>query len=308
MSTSMTTELIRQLSQTGNFLISFAAASCFLAIVLGLFRGEGGLWRWFRLAGIVALLALAVVMASLAQPDRNSVVNALKNDRTMTLLGGLCGVLAGLALEGPRLGRWLRGGGYLAYAASIALLCLMVGRDRVIEPMLRGDPVAAEGKAANGSPSQGPSAGTFHVEEFCALDFMPTAMTLGPDGKLYVAGMDGVIFQNARVVRLDPPDDGSGKVRAVTVAPYLNRPFGLAFHEGDLYVSRAGQQSRAVDGRIVEEPAGSITRLSDLDGDGKYDYYDDVIVDLPGAQLPDGLHQNNGIAWRPLRHGRRAVG
>src|SRR5262249_22077866 len=64
----------------------------------------------------------------------------------------------------------------------------------------------------------------------------------------------------------------------------------------NLYVSRAGQYDVAKQGRIRQRNTGAVTRLRDLTGQGKYEVFDDIIGDLPGAHLPDGLHQNNGIA------------
>jgi len=62
-----------------------------------------------------------------------------------------------------------------------------------------------------------------------------------------------------------------------------------------LFVSRAGQFSKAINGVMVQEATGAVTRLEDLDSDGVFDFYKDIVSGLPGAQLPDGLHQNNGI-------------
>jgi glucose/arabinose dehydrogenase len=46
---------------------------------------------------------------------------------------------------------------------------------------------------------------------------------------------------------------------------------------------------------MIQERTGAVTRIKDLDQDGVFDHYEDIVKSLPGAQLPDGLHQNNGI-------------
>jgi glucose/arabinose dehydrogenase len=62
-------------------------------------------------------------------------------------------------------------------------------------------------------------------------------------------------------------------------------------------VSRSGQYAKAISGTMTWINTGAVTRLRDLDGDGVMDFYEDVLSDLPGAQGPDPLHQNNGIAF-----------
>lgn len=94
-------------------------------------------------------------------------------------------------------------------------------------------------------------------------------------------------------------DPASGAVRETQIATNLNRVHGLAFHGNDLYVSRSGQHTRARNGTLTEVNTGTVTLLRDLDGDGIMDYYHDLFDDLPGAQGPDQLHQNNGIAFDP---------
>jgi glucose/arabinose dehydrogenase len=94
-------------------------------------------------------------------------------------------------------------------------------------------------------------------------------------------------------------DPQTGAVRETHIARNLSRPHGLAFHDGELYVSRSGQFARAEAGRLVGVNTGAVTRLRDLDGDHLIDHYEDVVTDLPGAQGPDPLHQNNGIAFGP---------
>lgn len=93
--------------------------------------------------------------------------------------------------------------------------------------------------------------------------------------------------------------DSRGNIRETIVAKHLGRPHGLAFFNGDLYVSRSGQHGRAESGVMRWVNTGAVTLLRDLNGDGVADYYDDIVSGLPGAQGPDPLHQNNGIAFSP---------
>ena len=108
-------------------------------------------------------------------------------------------------------------------------------------------------------------------------------------------GVAGTIF------KLLIPESGQGRfgLQAVASSPLLYRPFGLAARNGKLYVSHSGLLGHAKNGRIEYENAGSVTELSDLDEDGTYELYHDVVTGLPGSQGPDSQHQNNGIAFGP---------
>ncbi len=137
----------------------------------------------------------------------------------------------------------------------------------------------------------------FVLEEFHRCDFFPVQIAIGPGGDLHATGYQGAALQNGLVAKL--VSDDAGHVTEIKVAPNLTRPHGLAFYDGDLFVSRSGQYARAVSGTMTWINTGAVTRLRDLDGDGQMDFYEDVLSDLPGAQGPDPLHQNNGIAFGP---------
>jgi len=136
----------------------------------------------------------------------------------------------------------------------------------------------------------------FQCTDFHQCADSPVQIAISPAGDLYATAYSGVANQYGIVLRL-VQDTNTGKVKETIVARHLNRPHGLAFWDGELYVSRSGQYARANDGQLVHENTGAITRLRDTDGDGIMDYYDDIIAGLPGAQGPDELHQNNGIAF-----------
>jgi putative membrane-bound dehydrogenase-like protein len=107
----------------------------------------------------------------------------------------------------------------------------------------------------------------------------PTSLAFGPDGRLYVAQVDG------QVLALSNTDgDGAAETR-VAYASGLASPLGLAFYGADLYVGRRG----------------GVTRLSDTDGDGLADQSASVIDGLPALR-----HQSDGLAFGP--DGRLYIG
>ena len=75
----------------------------------------------------------------------------------------------------------------------------------------------------------------FAIELFAEDLRSVRTLKLGPDGLLYAA-----LSERGRIVRLDPT---AAAPRPQTVAEGLRRPYGLAFHEGDLYV---GEEHRVV--------------------------------------------------------------
>ncbi len=256
--------------------------------------------RWshfFGAIGAALVLACAVIVGSLALPGRNCILTTwvalAQLDRTTVMAwsaGFFFGAFVAYSLVRSEL-RWTtRTALMAAYLLVVVCLSLLTLKERVslhlVNQMDTGSNALFEQKAAPG----------FSVQEYCQLSIAPTCLCVGPDQELYVAGYGGIAYQNGMVVRIDPPSDAK-QPQEVRVASYLNRVHGIAWNNGNLFVSRAGQWARAVQGKIVQENTGTVTKLQDLDGDGKFDFFTDVVKDLPGAQLPDGLHQNNGITF-----------
>lgn len=74
----------------------------------------------------------------------------------------------------------------------------------------------------------------FEIEEFATGLRGVRTLKIGPDGLLYA-----VLSRNGSVVRLDPETGGARE----DVVNGLNRPYGLAFHDGWMYV---GERNRIV--------------------------------------------------------------
>jgi putative membrane-bound dehydrogenase-like protein len=110
----------------------------------------------------------------------------------------------------------------------------------------------------------------------------PTALELGPDNELYVAGASGFIW-----VMDDPNLDGVADNVGV-FARDLNQPVGLAWGEGGLYVNTAGQT----------------LFLQDTDGDRVADEQTVIVDGFPGEVY--AFHQNNGLTFGP--DGRLYIG
>ena len=131
----------------------------------------------------------------------------------------------------------------------------------------------------------------FKLEEYHSCAHNPIQLVTN-DGTVYYCYSS----KNGGVARLDQ-DMSTGAVSETEIAWNLNRPYGIAFYGGDLYISRAGRFTFAVGGQLEEVATGAVTLAKDLDGDRRMDYFLDVVGELPGPQGPDPLHQNNGIAF-----------
>jgi glucose/arabinose dehydrogenase len=107
--------------------------------------------------------------------------------------------------------------------------------------------------------------------------FRPTALTFGPDGRLYVGSTNAVVYALA---------DVDGDRRAETVTTYVSGvmvPLGLLWVDDRLYVSHNAQG----DGRVVA--------FADVDGDGRAETRDVIVSELPS----NGRHQNDDLVLGP---------
>lgn len=99
------------------------------------------------------------------------------------------------------------------------------------------------------------------------------------------------------ILQLTAGETGAFQKRLVAESPLLMRCYGLAVRDGEIFVSRSGINAHAKQGNIVFDNFGAVTRLLDLDGDGYFEFYDDLVTGLPGARGPDTMQQNNGICF-----------
>lgn len=235
--------------------------------------------------------ALIVFLASSKIEGRHSIV-AIGEQLTQLDRTGLVAALAGLALgltatlanRGNRGKRFALRAAYAGiFPIALLLLSLFAFKDSLRD--LVPEQSAGFGKR---------TVDGFEIRRIAQVSLHPTGIAVDGENRIFVSGFAGMAYQSGAVVQLE--QFGQSKPVEVRVASHLNRPHGLAFHNGDLYVSRAGQFTRARMGRFVQEDTGAITRLRDTDRDGRFDLFEDIVVGLPGAQQPDPLHQNNGIA------------
>jgi hypothetical protein len=283
------------------FLTIHAVAFCIGQTAIVLSRRHPSA-TWLSALVALSLLLLITTGASLVVPGSNILASTLRvfDDRTQTATAAAAILSAAFALLGLNAtsSRWMRQFAWAAYLSTVAAASSIMLKDSIGEYLpdrqrLAGTQYLLAGQVVSG----------FALDEIADLPIAPTCMAFGPNGSLYIAGYGGVAYQNGTIIEIRFPS--SSQVTQSEVASYLNRPHGLAFFDGDLFVSRAGQYSRAINGKIVQENTGVVTRLRDLDGDGGFDHFADVVTGLPGAQQPDGMHQNNGITFD--REGRLYV-
>ncbi|QDV35208.1 PQQ-dependent sugar dehydrogenase [Tautonia plasticadhaerens] len=276
-------------SPYANYLLAFASAFAFLCIALAFRLGRRE--RAWVVSGALLVLVAGVVVASLAGPGRNSVVNLVREDRFETVAGGLSGLLAALAVLGGVGSRLGKVAGYVLCLGVVGFCTMNMAKDAI-----KGAVKGMLGRGSWGAPASPGSAAVgegVRMEEYASLELTPFCMARGPDGALYVGGVQDDIYWKGVVARIDreTPD---GPATETLVADHLVRPHGIAFHDGDLFVARTGQVADAEKGRMVYRSTGAVTRLTDTDDDGKYELYEDVLDELPGAF---GVHQTSAIAF-----------
>ncbi len=102
---------------------------------------------------------------------------------------------------------------------------------------------------------------------------MPTSIARSPQGELFVAQRDGTILR-----LVDANSDGVFE-ELVEFASGFSETTGIAFSpQGEPYISSTGR----------------VTIVRDTDNDGVADETDEII-----SGLPNGRHQNNGLAFGP---------
>ncbi len=107
--------------------------------------------------------------------------------------------------------------------------------------------------------------------------FRPTALTFGPDGRLYVASTNAVVYALADT-------DGDHRADATTTfVSGVRVPLGLLWIGDQLYVSH----NELGDGRVIA--------YSDRDGDGRAETRDTIVTGLPSG----GRHQNDDLVLGP---------
>lgn len=116
----------------------------------------------------------------------------------------------------------------------------------------------------------------FAVEPYVQEEIQhPTSLAFGPDGDLYVGGLEGTIW------RIEDPDHDGQVDRIREFASGLRNLIGLAFR-GD---------------RLFASWEGTVTVLTDGNRDGAADAAEHIIEGLPARLY--SFHQNNGIAFGP---------
>jgi sugar lactone lactonase YvrE len=142
----------------------------------------------------------------------------------------------------------------------------------------------------------------FVIDSIAHSDFLPTRIAVDALGNVYMSyfwtGTDAT-FGGAIVKLTEDPDRGSFTQETVANHDLLFRVTGLAAKDGDLYISRSGFHPRADAGRISYVDTGAVTQLKDLNHDGFFDYYNDILTGMPGARGPHMQHLNYGIVFGP---------
>ena len=167
--------------------------------------------------------------------------------------------------------------------SSLALVAValvgvgLAGRWRAARPglALAGGLILGGGMTAEAAgPVLAPAyQGKFTVRVAGTVPGLPTQMTFGPDGRLYVMTID------AGPISLAYDPTTAALTAPVQVAPSV-KGIGIGFHGTDLYLTSSGD--------------GTIHKLNDLDGNGVYGESGELDVPIVTG-LPQGDHNTDQI-------------
>ncbi len=170
-------------------------------------------------------------------------------------------------------------------ALVIVLLSVTIGGIVVGATIIWGGGGSGERSETDGV-SQPPSFVRGTVGGFAVPD--PTSLAFGPDGRLYVAQLEGAIF----ALTLDPETREATDVQVVATHDDFENVLGIAFSPVDpedpvtLYVS-----STELNGDPGGDPyRGKVTRLTGPD----FSRREEIITGLPSSTI---IHGTNGLAF-----------
>lgn len=279
------------------FLAGYAAATLALLILGSFYRKT-----WLNVIGLATALIAVVamtVLGSYLEPGRSTLdlLAEMVSDRSPR---HLVSAAIGAAAAGPWLARVFIPTGsrhsrrpelleQLVIVASIAGVVGGAG-------LMLWDAIFDIKKASSARVL----APEFTIDEIAAFEFYPTRVAVDDDGGVYVSyfwSRENATHGGAIVKLVEDPETGTFTTKTVANHDILFRAIGLAFKDGDLYVSRSGYDAKADSGRITYADAAAVTQLKDLNGDGYFEYYDDILTGMPGGRGPHIQHQNNGIVF-----------
>lgn len=132
------------------------------------------------------------------------------------------------------------------------------------------------------------------VETPASLTNEPICLCLADTGEIFVSFesfLDG--RESSGIWKFQKNDSGSWDRFDSGLEGLFARTNGMVHKDGALYISRSGRLVHADPEKLNYVNSGAVTRCLDTDKDGRLDYFEDIIKDLPGLQIPDSQHANN---------------
>lgn len=287
----------------GDFSANFLMGLLYATLVVSIWRvlRERNGWVFSQcvlVCSIIGLLHALMAHAGKHGSLLGNVIASVMEIDKQVILALAAGVLCGLSLL-----RWSDGTslpsrrpvlcvlGLLGVNAFLALLALMVFMPQVLQ-----------GSQVKDS--------RYRVEPIWSFEDEPICICMDDRDHVYVSTehfLDG--REEGKITRIARNE--SGKWNAVTTLGaqgLLNRPFGMTWHEGSLFVARSGRLVHATPTGLVYAETGAITQCRDLDENGVFEQFVDVVDQLPGYGGPTPQHGLNGVQFDRERNMYISVG
>ena len=196
--------------------------------------------------------------------------------------GGLLGLIGGYAISQANGSLSTKGAACFCLTSALLAFILILLKQQ--------SPTVLLGESTDGN--------TLQVETIATLANEPISICLSDEGDVFVSFesfRDG--RENSGISRFRKKESGEWENRESLTDGLFARVNGMAYKEGALYISRSGRLVEASPEKLSHLDTGVVTRCIDTDQDGRFDYFEDIIKDLPGFQIPDSQHSNNGVSF-----------
>jgi hypothetical protein len=267
--------------------VGFACALSFSTVLSMFFRK--GLFRYFAVAISISILCISLGLFFESSAGSSQLLDFFRNsiqqeklNLVSLLAGSLLGLLSGYAVFQANESALAKTFVSFCLGSTLLAFALILIRQQY--------PSVLYGEAVNSK--------YLELETVASLSNEPICLCLADRGDIFVSFesfLDG--RESSGIWKFQKNESGTWDRFDSSLEGLFARTNGMAHQDGALYISRSGRLVHAAPEKLTYVNTGAVTRCLDTDKDGRFDYFEDIIKDLPGLQIPDSQHANNGISF-----------